>query len=196
MPRIAHDSVLRLLTIAALALLCSALDASAAPVPATRLPPTVFARCGDKGQSCCDQYRGPSGGVIGPRHCNAGLGCNAATNRCESACGKAGNVCCDGPDTVVVSGGVYQPPNAPKGAFVPKRAMCQASSCDRATNRCRADCGQRAGDACCPPQPTVGIATCQGAGLTCQSPGTPGFKPSMGIGITRGGICVPPCLRA
>jgi hypothetical protein len=124
-----------------------------------------FRLCGDAGQICCDPYRG-SGGIIGPSHCNEELGCNIVGNRCERPCGQPGQVCCDGPDTVAGQGGPFRLDSA--GNFVRRLPMCQGSACDLATRRCVADCGRTAGEACCGPQPSLGLASCLDPSLACR----------------------------
>lgn len=133
--------------------------------PGILVPPErVF--CGTQGGRCCDVYRSPSGGVIGPSHCNEGLGCNVATNKCESPCGNPGQVCCDGPETVAPQGGALYRDSS--GSFVSRKPMCEASSCDRTKRRCVTDCGKNAGDACCGPQPQLAVASCINPSLACQ----------------------------
>ncbi len=120
--------------------------------------------CGDEGQVCCEPYQS-SGGIIGPSHCNVGLGCNVVTNTCERPCGHPGQVCCDGPETWAAQGGpIYVEPS---GNIVPRKPMCQASVCDT-TRRCIANCGMNAGDPCCGPQPDLSVASCLNPSLACQ----------------------------
>lgn len=119
--------------------------------------------CGAEGHACCGPYRG-SAGIIGPDHCDAGLGCDEATRTCVSPCGGDGQVCCDGPDTNAGQARFYCGEGA--GTCVPTRNMCDAGACDVTTRRCGA-CGLVAGAACCAPEPTMALATCRGDHLTC-----------------------------
>jgi hypothetical protein len=122
--------------------------------------------CGEQGEACCRPYMG-SGGVIGPPHCNAGLGCKMDTHICQQPCGKSGEVCCDGPDTVASGSGAFYKDSS--GNFVQKRQMCDTSSrCDINTNICNSDCGQSVGSGCCAPQPSLGFPSCINPSLICN----------------------------
>lgn len=149
-----------------------------------------YVSCGGAGQICCEPYQG-SRGVIGPSHCNEGLGCNVATNRCERPCGSAGQVCCDGPETWAAQGGpLYLDSN---GNLVIRKPMCEASACDAATRRCAANCGLNAGDPCCGPQPHIGVGTCLNPALACRfSAGT--FE--SGVCESCGQLGQIPCARS
>ncbi len=116
--------------------------------------------CGDEGHACC----GPSPAnrsELDPPFCNKTLGCNILTNRCESPCGQVGQVCCDGPDT-----------DAPRKGLSPNsrllKPMCEASVCDGTKRRCVTDCGMKAGEPCCGPQPPLAVASCINPSLTCH----------------------------
>lgn len=124
--------------------------------------------CGQEGSVCCEPYQGSSG-VIGPEHCDIGLGCNVATNTCERPCGGAGQVCCDGPETWAAQGGPVFVERS--GNIVPRKNMCEQSSCDRATRRCVASCGMNEGEPCCGPQPDLGVASCVNPALACRFAG-------------------------
>lgn len=126
--------------------------------------PDALMFCGAAGQRCCSEYRG-SAGVIGPTHCNVGLGCNIATNTCEAPCGGANQVCCDGPETVAAQGGPFY--RQSDGTFVPRKQMCVVGACSNSSRRCDSGCGASAGAACCGPQPSLAVASCQGA-LACR----------------------------
>jgi hypothetical protein len=124
-----------------------------------RQPSVVKAlECGGAGQQCCDHYRALGGGIVGPRHCNPGLGCNPTTLRCESGCGAEGSVCCDGPDTVAAHPvGLTRDE---RGRLSVANPMCRgATVCNRATNRCVGGCGG-SGQDCCPPTPHIDVASC------------------------------------
>lgn len=116
--------------------------------------------CGDAGQTCCKTPEDRAGVVF----CNAGLGCDIAANRCVADCGGDGQVCCDGPDTFAPrtgsspASGLY----CPNGVLscVVRKPMCVTGACDVSTHRCII-CGQRAGDACCPPDAQSAVATCK-----------------------------------
>jgi hypothetical protein len=127
---------------------------------------------GDKGEVCCGPYR-YAGGSCGTSHCNAGLGCNIATNTYEQPCGHPGEVCCDGPDTIG-----FQGPNCASqsgriyidstGNVVLRKPMCQDSVCDMTTRRCVTNCGANAGEPCCGPQPYLAVASCTKPTLVCR----------------------------
>lgn len=121
--------------------------------------------CGGAGQHCCPPYRG-SAGIIGPTHCNEGLGCNISANICEAPCGGAGQICCDGPETVAAQGGPIFIDAS--GAVKQRKQMCEASVCVPAARRCTADCGLKEGDACCGPQTMLAVASCINPSLACH----------------------------
>jgi hypothetical protein len=124
--------------------------------------PILQLLCGDAGQACClDLGRG--GTVVGPSNCHAGLGCDTQANRCVTACGGAGQPCCDGPDTAAPRGGV-----SPSGPFAPKKRMCLTGACSRETHRCTT-CGQLDGHACCPPDAQLAVPSCPAQGLYCKT---------------------------
>ena len=151
-------------------------------------PPNVMGfTCGIEGGLCCGPYRSPSGGVIGPSHCKAGLGCNTETMRCERPCGSSGEVCCDGPDTVASQARFWR--NA-RGQFVPTKSMCENSACDATTRRCVGDCGQTAGAPCCGPQPSNATATCINPSTTCKFSDT---TLERGTCVSCGGLGELPC---
>lgn len=121
--------------------------------------------CGATGQSCCR----PQPAIAGDptlAHCNTGLGCDIATNTCVSRCGGAGEVCCDGPGTRAprwtADGRLY----SPSGPFL--QEMCRNATCDPTSRRCLIGCGHSEGQACCGPQPAMGVASCSGRGLYCE----------------------------
>lgn len=164
----------RLVILSALALLGFATVVWGQPQRIERIvrePPAVtHFLCGREGGTCC---RPPSGSTASPEmgpliHCNQGLGCDISINTCVSPCGSAGQVCCDGPETRAPKwtddGRVY----VPAGRNV--REMCQGSVCDPATRRCVDNCGMKAGDPCCGPQPGIGVASCLNPSLACQFP--------------------------
>ncbi len=150
----------------------------------------AFRFCGGPGQTCCEPYRGSGGGVIGPSHCNEGLGCNVATDKCERPCGQSGQVCCDGPDTVAPQGGPFR--LGASGNFVLRLPMCQSSACDLTTRRCVADCGRSAGEACCGPQPSLAVASCLDPSLACNFSDT---SLERGTCATCGGLGQISCAR-
>lgn len=138
-----------------------------------RPPLTSVLLCGGQDQACC----GPpvsQRSHINPPYCNKTLGCNVVTNKCERPCGKPGQVCCDGPETV-----------APKEGYSPTsfglKPMCEASMCDRAKRRCIANCGMNAGDSCCRPSASTAIASCINRSLECE----------LDDGSVETGICLP-----
>lgn len=115
--------------------------------------------CGGEERLCC----GPPASqrsAINPPYCDETLGCNVITNRCEKPCGKPGQVCCDGPDTV-----------APRTGYSPNsrllKPMCEAAICDGASRRCVTNCGMNSGDSCCGPQPPLAVASCIIPSLVC-----------------------------
>lgn len=132
-----------------------------------RMPYLVVA-CGDAGQACCKPPRPIEGTAdLGPLvNCKAGLGCDLTTNTCVSPCGAVGQACCDGPETRAPRWTPGLRIFVPAGALT--REMCDAAYCDRQDRRCKADCGQQEGQACCPPQPGVGVGTCLVSTLVCD----------------------------
>jgi hypothetical protein len=133
--------------------------------------------CGREGSACChapESIREINGPLV---HCNAGLGCDVVTDTCVSPCGAAGQVCCDGPDTNAPRWKDNGRVEVPTGFLV--RQMCLESVCNPIARRCMIGCGHEAGQACCPPQPAIGIATCIGTGLYCDF--APGSSSEAGI---------------
>ena len=170
----------------------------------------AFRLCGAPGQSCCTWPNAT--GTLDPRHCNAGAGCDIATNTCVAPCGGGGEVCCDGPDTYAPQGdrsptGLY----CANGECTARKQMCTSGACTRETRRCNDTCGKSAGAACCPPDAGIAVASCKAEGLICAfnetdmgsgtcvhcgeqgQPSCPGgqCKASSGVRtMERNGICV------
>jgi hypothetical protein len=149
----------------------------------------MFAVCGAPGQSCCKWPNALPG--FNPSYCDAGAGCDIATNTCVTPCGAGGQVCCDGPDTYAPQGD-----SSPTGAFFcrngdckPRRQMCDSGSCVRETRRCNDQCGKTAGAACCPPDASVGVASCKSPDLVCEGP-----SHASGTCVRCGEQGQPPCV--
>lgn len=126
---------------------------------------SFFSRCGALGESCCRapiQNLAADGPLVS---CNEGLGCDITTGKCVSACGRPGQVCCDGPETRApkwtANGEVYSP------NFWNMREMCDTGACDRQKHRCFA-CGTQDGAPCCPPDAAQATARCFGESLDCE----------------------------
>jgi hypothetical protein len=159
------------------------------PINAGNVVPRIL--CGDAGHACCAPVPAHNGVVVDKPYCHAGLGCDIVAGTCASACGGAGQVCCDGPDTYAPQGGVS--PSSPiycgAQGCVARKPMCAAGACDPASHRCQS-CGTAAGATCCPPDAQQATASCKAPGLVCQSANI----------AARGGTCVvcggsgqPPC---
>lgn len=161
----------RWICVVALLLVVVAAPGSGQPLDQRVLRPRdivpLLVQCGGPRQVCCTPPRpidfpATSGPLV---TCNTGLGCDLASNTCVSPCGRAGQVCCDGPDTRAPQwtsdGRVY----VPTGLV---REMCTGAVCDPQERRCKASCGLRKGQACCPPQPGIGVGTCQAPTLICD----------------------------
>lgn len=169
-------------------------------------PAQLFKICGGAGQACCVDPGNPS-------HCGVGLGCDLASNRCVAPCGGNGQACCSGPDSYAGFGN--KNPTSPMycandavGELVcsPRKQMCSSGSCDISTQRCLA-CGQKAGDACCPPDAQQATSSCKQKTLLCQTanpfqaggtcincgqlngPPCPGDECSAGLSVDHG-VCV------
>ena len=134
----------------------------------SELPSLQNFLCGSEGKSCCRppeslQNSTNLGQLV---NCKQDLGCDISANTCVSPCGREGQVCCDGPETNAPrwteDGKVYQSTGM-------ARDMCQSSYCNKTTRRCVTNkCGMNIGDACCPPQPSIGVASCLNSSLYCK----------------------------
>ena len=159
------------------------------PISGGNLAPHIL--CGDAGQACCAPVPARNGLIVDKPFCHAGLGCDIVAGKCASACGGAGQICCDGPDTYAPQGGVS--PSSPiycgAQGCVPRKPMCTAGACDPATHRCQS-CGTAAGASCCPPDAQQATASCKATGLICQSANiaAPG-----GTCVVCGGLGQPAC---
>lgn len=166
--------------------------------------------CGETGQRCCKAAPTPGGAVIDSPHCSAGLGCDAATNRCVAPCGGDGQVCCDGPDTIAPRGGAHPTgPYCPRGidTCAKRKPMCNSGTCNNVSRRCTS-CGQSVNSACCLPDLQHALATCRGAALACQHSdvsmesgicvscggegqiGCPRCAEGQGLTLNRTGVCI------
>ena len=163
----------------------------------------VFGLCGGQGQACCVDKGNPL------HYCGVGLGCDMASNRCVSPCGSIGQACCVGPETFAPTGN-----KCPTGAVItsdgsclPRKQLCEGGACDPGSQRCFA-CGEKEGDACCPPDAQQATASCgrftpesqvsrlermvkiPQPKLYCQSSNL--FKPG-GTCVSCGSLNIPPC---
>jgi hypothetical protein len=127
----------------------------------------LYVTCGAPGQRCCRWSSTIPG--LDPRYCQAGAGCDIATDTCVTPCGGGGQVCCDGPDTYAPQGD--RSPTGPyctDGDCAPRKQMCNSGACTRATRRCDDRCGKTAGAACCAPDAGIAVASCKAPGLMCD----------------------------
>ena len=187
------------MSLPALASTFALLLASSAPpgnTPIQRAPrgPDVSlyrpAVCGVPGQACCRWPNALEG--IDARHCNAGAGCDIATDTCVAPCGAAGQVCCDGPDTYAPQGN-----RSPTGGLycqgadcVPRKQMCAAGACPIATRRCDETCGKTEGGACCAPDAGIAVASCKSPEFVCDFSDT---SLDSGTCVRCGGMGAPAC---
>lgn len=117
---------------------------------------------GNVGFSCLmDPY--PHNAAWGP-HCNTAAGCNPSSGYCE-ACGHSAQTCCDGPLTAA-SGIGYE-----RSVYGDATVMCFDGSCD-STHHCK-QCGQHAGDACCPADQAYALTHCTGDHVVCSAANPP-----------------------
>lgn len=159
----------RVYSLAAIVAWFLSMSASAQPDVLRRFNgPDLLSRCGGPGERCCRPRGALSGSASSEQlvNCKSGLGCDLVSETCQAPCGAAGQVCCDGPETRAPrwtsDGKVY----VPTGPMV--REMCADSACVPETRRCQANCGLRAEDACCGPQPGIAQASCLSPSLYCD----------------------------